>query len=114
MASTCAGAATSCVIGGLVFDIGTNWISTNTTAPAATIHRMRRIISFRVKSSGARWEARVERRLSNGDGALRDLMMEIVEEVILPGIELRQLHGDGLAGLHHALAVKLEAFELDS
>ena len=40
-------------------------------------------------------------------------MMKIVKEVILPGIELRQIYRDGLTRTHDAFAVQLEALELD-
>ena len=39
--------------------------------------------------------------------------MEIVEEMIRAGIQRRQKHRDYLTGRHYALAIQLEALELD-
>src|ERR1700692_634076 len=50
-----------------------------------------------------RFGARPRTTLLRGDGPLGDLMMEIVEKMILPRIELRQLYRDAMPRLHDVM-----------
>ena len=52
--------------------------------------------------------------LSGNDRTFRDVVMEIVEEVVTTRTQGRQVNEDRLAGVNHLLPVKLEALKLDS